>query len=195
MCTHLVEGNVFMAPCWTGQTLLWSYSLCGSVVELLCSLGSLSHPEVIGLLPHIKYVPLFGKSLPLCPPSGTPHLSSHLSFVKKWWSLTKIWQRGLALYTRIPWFLAFHYSIVSFDQIFGKRLLVCTSCDVLEPAVPGDCYFADGKCVLSNRTLIILASLNISQTSRRQGAVLNFVYPVDWILQLGDCVYINTCTH
>lgn len=36
--------------------------------ELLCSLGSRSRPEVIGLLPHIKYVPLFGNTLPAPPP-------------------------------------------------------------------------------------------------------------------------------
>lgn len=48
--------------------------------ELLCSLGSRSRPEVIGLLPHIKYVPLFGNTPPPPPSSlSLPHLSALLS--------------------------------------------------------------------------------------------------------------------
>lgn len=50
---------------------------------------------------------------------------------------------------------AFRYSIVESDQLFwGRGLLVCTSRGVLEPAaVAGDCNSADGKFMLSIRTL------------------------------------------
>lgn len=51
---------------------------------------------------------------------------------------------------------AFRYSIVGSDQLFWGRggLLVCTSRGVLEPAaVAGDCNSADGKFMLSIRTL------------------------------------------
>ena len=73
--------------------------------ELLCSLGSRSRPEVIGLLPHIKYVPLFGKPPPL-PPSlslltGAPHRSALLSVANTSLSQDKLddnfYPRGLAL--------------------------------------------------------------------------------------------------
>lgn len=51
---------------------------------------------------------------------------------------------------------AFRYSIVGSDQLFWGRggLLVCTSRGALEPAaVAGDCNSADGKFMLSIRTL------------------------------------------
>lgn len=60
----------------------------------------LSCPEVVGLLPHIKYIPLFGNPLPLCFFSSPLwHLSSHFSLANRFlWENTfenNLWQGGL----------------------------------------------------------------------------------------------------
>lgn len=94
--------------------------------ELLCSLGSRSRPEVIGLLPHIKYVPLFGNTPPppnllaLSPSSfSTPLCGKHIFGYRINLMIISIHEVShCKQYCTIH---AFRYSIVGSDQLFWGR--------------------------------------------------------------------------
>lgn len=95
--------------------------------ELLCSLGSRSRPEVIGLLPHIKYVPLFGKTPPppplllaLSPSSfSTPLCGKHIFGYRI--NLMIISIHEVSHCKQYCTIRAFRYSIVGSDQLFWGR--------------------------------------------------------------------------